>query len=132
MNRFDFLYCCLYKWSERVNGRNYPNTYSASIMMSFILMLIVGTLFSVVVVLSDLDILSIPAGRVIAVLFPLATFVIVHWYFSYRGRGARMLQDFDRHSGKFRARPGMVVGAVLGAAMALLFAVWVLLARLSV
>lgn len=131
MNRFDFLYCCLYKWSERVNGKIYPNAYSASIMMSFILMLIAGAFFSVVVVLSGADVLSIPAGRVIAGLLPLAIFAIVHWYFSYRGRRSRRLQEFDRSMSRFRTRPGMVVGVVLGAALALLFAVWILLAQFN-
>ena len=131
MNRFDFLYCCLYRWSERVNGKRYPNAYSASIMMSFILMLVGGTLFSVIVVLSDVDVLSVPAGKVIAGLFPIAIFAVVHWHFSYRDRSSGKLRDFDRSTSKFRTRPGVAVGAALGSALALLFAVWALLAQLN-
>lgn len=129
MSRFDFLYCCLYKWSERVNGKSYPNAYSASIMMSFILMLVGGAFLSVVVVLSGIDILSISAGRIIAGLFPIAIFVAVHSYFSYRGRLSRNLRDFDRSSSRFRTMPGVMVGVSLGSSLVLLFTVWILLAR---
>lgn len=124
MNRVEFIYCCLYKWSEKVNGRIYPNRYSASIMMAFILMLVFSAPLSIIIVSSGINVLSIPYGKVVAALFPIFLFIMVHLYFSYEGRWLKRINEFEKSTSRFRSRPGIVVWSALGVAMTLLFTVW--------
>src|SRR5690606_576299 len=127
MNKFSFLYCCLYKWSEQVNGRNYPNAYSASVMLSFILMLIGGAFFSLASVFLELNVAKLPYRHIAAALFVVAIFIGVHGYFTFRERYLRLLREFDSSSNGFRDRPGVVVAVSLGFSLSFLFAVWCIL-----
>ncbi|NZA24831.1 hypothetical protein H0E84_00380 [Luteimonas sp. SJ-92] len=126
MRAIDFIYYCCYRWSEKVNGKLYPNKYSASLMVAFIVMLNLGTLLSVGVTFLGLDVLSIPAGRVGAGLFSVAILAVVYGYFSFGGRYLRVLNRFGSSNG-WGTKPGTVVALALGISLALLFSTWIVL-----
>lgn len=127
MNYLDFLYCCMYRWSERVNGKDYPNIYSASIMMTFILMLIVGAALSAAVSFIGVDLSSMPYGRAILVLSLVISFLAIHAYFYRRGEWPQRLRAFDGSASRFRTMPGVVVATSLFIALLSLFFTWILL-----
>jgi hypothetical protein len=131
MNHFAFLYCCFYKWSQKVNGKNYPHAYSASVMMSFNVMLIFGAFLSIVIASMRIDIESFPEWRIIAALIAIAIFASVHGYFSSNARAVNFLRSFDASDSKFRERPGMVVAMSFGVSLLLLFSVWLAIFKLS-
>lgn len=94
-------------------------------------MLLGGTVFSIAAILSRFDVLSIPAGKAVAGLFPVIIFIVVHWHYVSAGRYLKALQAFDKSNNRFRSSPGVIVGLVLGVSLILLFSVWGLLAKLK-
>lgn len=131
MSKISFIYCSFYKWSERVNGKNYPHAFSASIMMSFILMLLIGVLFSVASYFYNFESLSPSFWKVVSVLTAVGIFLLVHSYFAASGRYVEFLRAYDSSGSKFRNKPGRLVALLLAGSLSLLFLTWAALFRLA-
>ena len=128
MNVVEFVYCCFYRWSEQINGKSYPNRHSASMMMSFELMLVAGAIFSAAVSVFGID-LSGPLWRIGAMLFCVLLYVVVHRIFGFGDRLDNALRDFDASDRGLSRSPGLVVALVVGSTLVLLFATWFWIAK---
>lgn len=128
---FDFLYCCFYRWSQKTNGDKYPHAYSASVMMSFNLMVILGGIASIVIAASGVDIDAFPSWRIVAVITAIAILFLVHRHFSSDGRYLEVIRSFDSSRSTFRKRPGVVVALSFCASLLFLFSIWFVLLELN-
>ena len=90
-NYFHFLFCCYYRWSERLNGPYFPHERMACAMLSVFLMLI-GSIFITIVdwVLGMYTLEFVSKGEAILAIFLL--FALINIYFSRKNKGNKIMK----------------------------------------
>ncbi len=122
-NPYHYLYINLHGWSVKVNGEDFYNHYAASVMISLIIVINLGTVFSLASIVDVWDWLRSLINEEVVIVCSLLIFCSNYLYFSYGERGQRLVDDSVVLGGG-HMRPGLVTGCVVFGSLSGLFLTW--------
>ncbi len=126
---YECLYLALFKWSERVNGKEYFNNHSASLLITLILFVNLGTLASLMDIATAWAIPNSLGSKVSVVMAMVLVSAFNYWYFT---RDHRYLTLLYQYRETLENRVGLIVGLTVGGSLTLLFVIWFIGLQLAI
>jgi len=120
---YEYVYFNLYQWSVKVNGKEYYNNYSASIMLTLILFFNITTLISIGHIISGWKIPNLIEYKI----YVLSSAVIIatanYKYFTYKKRYIKIVEHYKTVKNA-SGSVSLVVGWLVFGSLGLLFLTW--------
>lgn len=120
INAYEYFFYKLYRWSIKVNGEEYYNKYSASIMVSVVLVLNVFTALVIIDVLMNIEMPEIP--KAVGVVIALTCGILNYFYFSSNDRCLRILNRYKNESIMNKKRGDLLAAIYVIGSLVLLIA----------
>lgn len=122
---YEYFYFNLYQWSIKVNGKEYYNNYSASIMLTLILFFNLTTLISIIHIFSGWKIPVLVESKIYVLSLAIIIATANYKYFTYKKRYVKIVERYEtvKHAS---GRVGLVVGFLVFGSLGLLFMTWII------
>lgn len=108
---YDYLFYKLFLWSVKVNGVDYYNKYSATLMITLVLFI---NIITVIVVISNITGFVIVWGDIpkyIIVLMAIGLGLLNYSYFSFNDRSSKIVRRFNNEN-NINAKYGNIIVTV--------------------
>ncbi len=120
---YEYIFFNVYQWSIKVNGKDYYNIYSASLMMTLIICFNFTTLFSIIHIYSGWVLPDSNGFKVVAIGMIISIAIANYKYFSYRDRLLRMIERY-KYKPEIHDQTSLVTGTVVFGSFLLLLITW--------
>ncbi len=121
----EFAYVHCFQWSKKANGANYFNKFSASLMVTLLIVINFGTLASIASLLTGQRWPESNEFQVVFLLAVLGLAASIHKYFSYGNRHANLMKYYESNQ-RMQDRNGVTVALLVLGSLSLLFCTWFL------
>jgi len=121
----EFVYVHCFQWSKKVNGTDYFNRFSASMMVTLLLVINFGSLAFIV---SSLTGQTWPGSNKFKIIFLLIVLVLstsIHRYFSRGNRHSDLMKYYESNQ-RMQDWNGVTVGLLVLGSLSLLICSWFL------
>ena len=114
---YEYLYFNLYQWSVKINGKEYYNNYSASLMLTLLLFVNLTTLDLILNAFTGWALPDSIVLKVIVVSLMIIISIANYRYFTYDNRYIKLIERYD----SVKSRSNLVVGCMVFGSLGLLF-----------
>lgn len=123
---YEYLFYKLYRWSEKVNGKDDYHTYLTSMMVSFVLMVNIVTIPVITNILTGYFIRFPYVSKYVLGVVALGFAALNYVYFNYKKRYLKILNHYRNESRSDEKKGNIVIVAYVIGSPILLFTSWFL------
>ena len=121
---YEYIYISYYEWSLRVNGAEYPNNYSATLMLTLLILFNLATLVSLFVIYTGWQFSNTTVLKFIVVVSMISIALFNYKYFTFQDRYLKLLEHY-RHDDSVSLGSGFFVAFSVLGSLFILFTTWV-------
>ena len=122
---YEYLFASLYEWSIRLNGKDYFHCATASLMISLLVFINIGTIVSLITILSDWRFSNTTHPKLATIILMALIVVLNYRYFSYKDRYLRLHERYILKCENRKGNARLVFLTVVGST-SLLILTWIL------